>query len=118
MKVINSPMVVGRGASSISSDVRKRLEEFMVILAAIGLTATVVLLATFVIGLIKVMIDGRRGVDLFDRAGFGAEAYWLAKLPRQSASSSVATREGILASGRRGAGIQLRQTRTISHELL
>lgn len=90
----------------------------MQILAAIVLTGIVVLLTTFVIGLLKVLGDGLNGVDLVDRAGFGPKAYWKAALPRQSASSSVATQESILAVGRRGGKVELKQTRTISRELL
>jgi hypothetical protein len=89
----------------------------MQFLAAISLAVCVLLLAAFVVGFLKVFREGPSGSDQIDRAGFGAAEYWQASLPRQSASSSVATQEGILARGC-GDKIVLRQTRTISRELL
>lgn len=89
----------------------------MQIVAIISLAVCIVFLATFVVDLLKVLRDGVAGVERIDRAGFGAHAYWKGAVPRQSASSSVGTQEGILARGRDGK-IALRQTRTISRELL
>lgn len=89
----------------------------MEMLATFGLVASGLLLATFVIGLLKVIFsNGAAVADQIDRAGFGADAYWKGSLRRQSASSSISTREGVTARVRDGK-VELRQTRTISREL-
>lgn len=88
----------------------------MQVLAVIGFVACGLLLATFVVGFLRVLRHGVTVADQIDRAGFGPRAFWWGELRRQSASSSVATREGLRASAS-GGKISVQQTRTISREL-
>lgn len=88
----------------------------MQVLAIFGFAVCAVLMSTFVIGFLKVLRSGRSVADQVDRAGFGPRAFWHGDLRRQSASSSVATREGLVASAKDGK-VFLKQTRTISREV-
>jgi hypothetical protein len=89
------------------------LETLISILATLGFLVCGIVLLTLLVGLTKILRQGPSRIDQLDRAGFGPAALWRGKLPKQSAGSSVTTKEGVLLSGSKGR-VRLKQTRAIS----
>jgi hypothetical protein len=78
---------------------------------AVGLLG--VLIATFLVGILRTIRDGMRTAEEFDRAGFTLDAVWHGRLPETDAGSSLAfsdCAEMTVTDGK----ISVKPTRTIS----
>jgi hypothetical protein len=86
------------------------------ILTAVGAAVLAGIAATFAVGMVKTLKEGAQAFDEFNRAGFTLKAFFLGRVPKSNAGSSLQFGESAEITVTDGA-VQATTTRTIAKTL-